>query len=465
MGIVDKYLKREKENKKAKTDIKRFKNFNFLTKDYLTLQRKRFSKLVSTSCETPKERKLYEAYKKIVYESFKGENKHKKFRLSHVEQLGIEYDILFLYGKKDSGKTWQAAQYIKNLLEKFPDAQIAFIRNSLEEGKGFAEMMNNSDNWVTYTDGTYVWKKSEYMKVGKFQKHKIKPCGIFAYCTHGSKGMEKWQGGDWKNIRFWYWDECNSIEGGLTREVFQRVVVFLSSMIRDKTNVKGLMTGNLLEKNNIFLHELGVNSATRLKIFEVHQDNNPKKPLLSRMLYLNTGDLFKGIEQQVGLPTQFLSDEELESLLSNRPGLTSTKAIYEEGDLKNLAPVFSFVYRASEEETKMGITRAKDVDYIFYVYRLPNAIRMILWIDLFKTTNIKPGFAQIYANDKCVINRYPMVIPIEEEEDFGDSFIEPLAQYLLAGEVWFGWNQTQEVFEGVWPQLESKYMKEETNEK
>lgn len=72
--------------------------------------------------------------------------------------------------------------------------------------------------------------------------------------------MEKWQGGDWTNLRFWYWDECNSIEGGLTQEVFQRVVVFLSSMIRDKENVKGLMTGNLLDKNNIFLERLGVNS-------------------------------------------------------------------------------------------------------------------------------------------------------------------------------------------------------------
>lgn len=103
--------------------------------------------MVATSSETPQERKLYETYVKIVKESFNTEeNKFRKFRLGHVDQLGIEYDILFLYGKKDSGKTWQAAEYVRNLLTKFPDAQVAFIRNSLEEGKGFAEMMNNSDN-------------------------------------------------------------------------------------------------------------------------------------------------------------------------------------------------------------------------------------------------------------------------------------------------------------------------------
>lgn len=146
MGIIKDYLNREKEQAKSKRQIKPFKNFNFLTRDYLALQKKKWNKLLETSSESVKERKLYEAYVKLVKESFKGENTHRKFRLAHVDQLGIEYDILFLYGKKDSGKTWQAAQYIEKLLAKYPKAQVAFIRNSLEEGKGFMEMMNRSDN-------------------------------------------------------------------------------------------------------------------------------------------------------------------------------------------------------------------------------------------------------------------------------------------------------------------------------
>lgn len=219
----------------------------------------------------------------------------------------------------------------------------------------------------------------------------------------------------------------------MTQEVFQRVVVFLSSMIRDKRDVKGLMTGNLLDKNNIFLERLGVSSKTRLKVFKVHKDNDPKKELLSSMLYLNTGELFKGIEEQSGLPTQFLSEDELEGLLSNRPGLASAKSIYEEADLKNLSPYYSFVYRISEENSVSGT--AKDVDYIFYLYGLPGSARIIVWIDYFKTTDIKPGFRQIYTPNKCVANKYSMTIPIEEKEEFGETFIEPLAQYLMAGEV------------------------------
>lgn len=204
-------------------------------------------------------------------------------------------------------------------------------------------------------------------------------------------------------------------------------------MIRDKTDVKGLMTGNLLEKNNVFLERLGVSSKTRLKVFKVHKDNDPKKEVLSTMLYLNTGELFKGIEEQSGLPTQFLSESELEGLLSNRPGLTSSKSIYEEVDLKNLTPMYAFVYRVAEDNTVTGISR--DVDYIFYFYRLPGTARIILWIDPFSTVNIKPGFTQIYTPNKCVANKYSMTIPIEEDDDFGESFIEPLAEYLMAGEI------------------------------
>lgn len=48
---------------------------------------------------------------------------------------------------------------------------------------------------------------------------------------------------------------------------------------------------------------------------------------------------------------------------------------------------------------------------------------------------IKPGFQRIFAPQKHVANKYSMLIPIEEEEDFGETFIEPLAQHLLAGEV------------------------------
>lgn len=225
-----------------------------------------------------------------------------------------------------------------------------------------------------------IFKKEDIQegkRKGKGSNKNPEPCGIFGYATKGARGFERWQGGNWDRVKFWYWDECNSIEGGLNHDVFLRLNVFLSSMIRDKKNVKGLMTGNLLEKSNIFLERLGVGSRTRLKIFKVHKDNDPRKEVLSTMLYINTGDLFKGIESQSGLASQFLTEKEMTSLLSNRPGELAGKAIYEEVDLKNLKPLFAFVFTAPGSPTLANLD-PEELIYIMYSYRVPESSRMVV---------------------------------------------------------------------------------------
>lgn len=452
------YLKDSKEKEAEKRKIRPFKNFNFLTKEYLARQKRRFEQLIRKTTESNNEIKLYKTYLNIVKRSFETDNKIQKFRLEHVEQLGITWDCLFLYTKKDVGKTWSVAEYITRLLDKDPFAQVAFIRNSKEESKGFIQMMNNDDHWPTWTNGELVYRKEE-LKRKKGNISKCTPCGIFAYCS--ATGMVKWQGGNWNNIRFWYWDECNSVQGGLTIEVFQKVNVFLSSIIRDKSGterVKGIMTGNLLEQSNVFLERLGVGSKTRLKIFKVHKDNDSRKEVLSTMLYLNTGDLFKGIEDQKGLVSQFLDESEFYSLLSNRPGVYTGKDPYEELDLKDFIPWFCFIHRHKEED-QTGV-KASEVDFIFYIYRIPGCARLVIWIDEFKKNNIKPKFNRIFCADRLIMNKHTMSILLEEEE-FGEAFIETIAQYLEIGEVWFGWNGSEKAFEKIWPTLETRFIKEE----
>lgn len=147
-------------------------------------------------------------------------------------------------------------------------------------------------------------------------------------------------------------------------------------MIRDKEGSKkvvGIMTGNLLEKNNIFLERLGVSSKTNLKIFEINKDKSKKKQVLSRLLYLNTGDLFKGIEDQKGLATQFLTDDEFAGLLNNRPGVYSHKAQYEQIELKDFIPRLAFVFRDDVQD--LHNAKSIKVDYVAYVYVIPNSVR------------------------------------------------------------------------------------------
>lgn len=440
----------EKKVKQIKKSLRPFKNYNFITPEYSRRQEARFKKLIAASSETAKEKKLFKAYEKMVKESFKKENVERKFRLSHVEQLGIEHQIFFLYSKKDIGKTRQLGKLLVDIKAKDPTANVVFIRNTKEELEGWKKTMNDSMHWPTWTNGEHVYWKDEVKKKGV---SKAKPCGFMAYST--GYGFIKWQGSEFDNVKFWMWDECNSVEGGLTFEVFMRINVFLSSIIRDKRGVKGFMFGNLLEKSNIFLARLGVGSHTRLKIFKVHENDDPNKPVLSTLLYMNTGDLFEGIEKQQGLATQFLEEDESISLLSNRPGMLEIKSQYEELDLKKYLPIFSFVFRRTVEVT-LGKSRKKD--YILYIYKIPNSLRFVCWIDLFKVGNVKPGFRWIVTDDKVVSNSYEFVIS-QEEEDFGSTFIEPLGDVLDAGELWFGWNGSQEIFEDMWPSWQSKYLK------
>lgn len=56
-------------------------------------------------------------------------------------------------------------------------------------------------------------------------------------------------------------------------------------------------------------------------------------------------------------------------------------------------------------------------------------------MERFNQDQIKPGFRYIFSNDKLICNRYSMIVPVEEPEDFGESFIEPLAEKMLTGEL------------------------------
>lgn len=106
MAAYKDYIKEKKEEFKQKRKLLPFKDFNLLrTPSYKALQEKRFKRLLARVNENSNEKKLYEDYLKIVKASFKADNKHQKFSLNHVEQLGISHDILFLYSKKDVGKT------------------------------------------------------------------------------------------------------------------------------------------------------------------------------------------------------------------------------------------------------------------------------------------------------------------------------------------------------------------------
>lgn len=168
-------------------------------------------------------------------------------------------------------------------------------------------------------------------------------------------GTQRLQGSTYENVKLIVWDECNDTDGSkLTPEALHRLYILSSSIVRGKDRVETYMMGNLLSKQdesiNIFLSRLGVDPKVRLKIIDTHKDNDKRKPVMSRLLYLNVLDDYKGIEGQKTLLSQFVTEAELDSLLKNIPKSLQTKCIYSEYSfVRNLVPMFSLCFRLKEE--------------------------------------------------------------------------------------------------------------------
>lgn len=163
-------------------------------------------------------------------------------------------------------------------------------------------------------------------------------------------GTQRLQGSTYENVRLIIWDECNDTDGNkLTPESLHRLYILSSSIVRGKELVETYMMGNLLSKQddsmNIFLSRLNVDPAVRLKIIDTHKDNDPKKPIMSRLLYLNLLDDYVGIENQKSLLSQFVTEREQDALLKNIPKSMISKCTYSAYAFIKLSALFCLCFR------------------------------------------------------------------------------------------------------------------------
>lgn len=260
-------------------------------------------------------------------------------------------------------------------------------------------------------------------------------------------GTQRLQGSTYENVRLIVWDECNDTDGSkLTPEALHRLYILSSSIVRGKERVETYMMGNLLSKQdesiNIFLSRLGVDPKVRLKIIDTHKDNNPKKEIMSRLLYLNVLDDYQGIEGQRSLLSQFVTEAEQDSLLKNIPKSLQTKCIYSEyGFTRNLVPKFSLCFRL-KEEGKAWKT------YILYLGKVPNKPEFVIWIDQFDPTRIKLGYDVPVTNDRIIGGT--QVAPFYVKEAKFLKYVKVLANILQSGQLWFGYNNTLLKFMEIW---------------
>lgn len=156
-------------------------------------------------------------------------------------------------------------------------------------------------------------------------------------------------------MRLIIWDECNDTDGSkLTPETLYKFYILTSSIIRGKTNVETYMMGNLLSKQddtmNIFLSRMNVDPEVRLKFIDIRKDNKPTGEIVSRLLYINALDEYKGIEEQQGLAAQFITEDEKDALFTNLPKSLISKCVYSNYGFIKLLPVFCLCFRLREKE-------------------------------------------------------------------------------------------------------------------
>lgn len=263
-------------------------------------------------------------------------------------------------------------------------------------------------------------------------------------------GTQRLQGSTYENVRLIVWDECNDTDGSkLTPEALHRLYILSSSIVRGKERVETYMMGNLLSKQddsiNIFLSRLGVDPKVRLKIIDTHKDNDPKKEIMSRLLYLNVLDDYKGIEGQKTLLSQFITETEQEALFTNIPKALVGKCIYGAYSFVRLVPQFSLCFRLKEEGKAWNT-------YILYLAKVPRQAEFVVWIDLFDPMRIKMGYDLPITNDRVIGGTH--VAPFYVKDSRFLKYVRILANILQSGQLWFGYNNTLIKFMEIWEKWE-----------
>lgn len=431
----------DKDSKKPKDKTFIYKAQRWFTKDYRKIRQKWLNLFKERSVQTKQEKEMEKSLREIMLRDFRTNNKERKFRFGHIEELLEEYkvfpkpDIIFVYGKKNIGKTWELARKITAMRDQYPNGQFVFIRNKQQDESALHQMFSEEIWPVTFHQKKLFWKDDLLNNVPN-----PSPAGWFTYTT--GAGFQSLQGSSFNNLKLIVWDECNDTDGNkLTAETLKKFCILTSSLIRGKKDVETYMMGNLLDKKddtvNVFLNRMGVDPEVRLKFIDVKANSE----ITSRLLYINALDDYKGIEDQKGIATQFLTDEEQESLFSNLPMKSTDKSIYTSYQFIKLKPLISICFSLTAENKSFK-------DYILYISKKPNRREYVMWISEFNKKRIFPGFETPITIEEPITGTE--VAPMFVLEDIFYQYIQMIRDILISGQLWFGINDTYYLFRQIW---------------
>ena len=451
-------MHRKRRNRKLEKKLERLQRERY-NEAYITRQQQILQRIKVSSRVTKEERQVLAQLKKNAREDIDEWDKDgkpiNKFRIRHVDNLGIPYDVFFMFGKKGIGKTVQLREYCRKLLDEDPKAQIFLIRNTREEMAALEAQLNSSSgdpkkDWPCVLFGEKLYRRPQAGRGAKTTA-RLKHCGYATYMS--GSGLVKWKGGEYGNIRAIIWDECNN-ESSIFRfnkSIFLSFVNFISSIVRDKKGVKIFMFGNLLRNangtvNNSILRAMGIDQQSELKIIKIPTLDNSD---ITTLIYWNSLNAYHGFEK--GKLTTIFRNVDVTELGTNKP-LPVVSKILDESEWADCYPLYAWVFTHTNKKYTL-----------FYGYfdfdgleerKFPPGKYYSLRIEEFDP-NLTYGY-RLSTIDVSIKNNHPGLIKHMSEDDWID-FLENLYDQAEIGRVWYGTEETELLFSELFKSWTTKY--------
>ncbi len=237
------------------------------------------------------------------------------FEIDDVNKLNVDWKILFVLGKKNIGKSYQLRKLLTELKE---DERVVFGRYSKGELDVLKTSWNLDESFPFGVKGEKIIDK----KTGRYRGQLVK-----------FKNLQTSASMNYDGVKYIIFDEIIPLDPKLiTKAQVEAFIKFLSNVERNKSDLKVLLFGN----NN------GINELMNAFNLGVADFLIWKKDI--KMLYINTFELFKGIESQeitAGILKYIPAIEE--SLLSNKPLSMSQRLLPNAYALREFDPYLAIV--------------------------------------------------------------------------------------------------------------------------
>ena len=298
---------------------------------------------------------------------------------------------------------------------------MVLIRSSMKECRTalqpFCEEEESAVAVAARANNTFdlVLKENTY----DFNAKRKKPKKVGFCCSITT--LSTYQGASYDKVKYIIWDECIDDGAATTRttltsmKMFER---FISSVVRNKLDVKVLIFGNLLEKisgmaGDPVLDHYGISVNCGCKYIPARNSSE------ATILYLNTKEMFKGIEVQGVIGgVQSLTSK---ALLSNQLLPRGIKLISHANHL-DCTPYrcLVFTYDKKVISIHINITPYKEIQSYYTI--------------LVEPFNMKTVYSNAYTNEAPLYNNYSHVLIYVEDEVWAD-ILEDLYDFCSVGRV------------------------------